>query len=54
MNGRKKSAEIGEANGMVSLPTGPTEIRKTGNVGFLDAPIAALYSHLALEGRVMQ
>ena len=44
----------GEANGMVSLPTGPTEITKTGNVGFLDAPIAALYSQLALEGRVMQ
>ena len=27
---------IGEANGMPSLPTGPTQVTKTGNVGSAD------------------
>ena len=30
---RKK---IGEANGMPRLPTGPTQVTKTGNVGSVD------------------
>ena len=32
----KNPQKIGEANGMPSLPTGPTEIAKTGNVGSVD------------------
>ena len=36
MNGLKKSAKIGEANGMPSLPTWPTKVTKTGNVGSVD------------------
>ena len=41
MNGLKKSAKIGEANGMPILPTGPTQVTKTGNVCSLEAPIAS-------------
>ena len=37
----KNPQKIGKANGMPSLPTGPTQVTKTGNVGSLDAPIAA-------------
>ena len=40
----KNRQKIGEANGMLNLPT----------VDSLDAPTAALYSHLALEIRIMQ
>ena len=29
----KNPQKIGEANGMPSLPTGPTQVTKTGNVG---------------------
>ena len=36
MNGLKISAKKGEANGMPSLPTGPTQVTKTGNVGSVD------------------
>ena len=36
MNGLKKSAKNGEANGMPSLPYGPTQVTKTGNVGSVD------------------
>ena len=32
----QKSAKIGEDNGMPSLPTGTTQIKKTGNVGSVD------------------
>ena len=28
--------KIGEANGMPSLPTSPTQVTKTGNVGSVD------------------
>ena len=41
MNGLKKSAKIAEANGMPILPTGPIEVRKTGNVGSVDVFMAA-------------
>ena len=36
MNGLKNLAKKGEANGMPSLPTGPTQVTKTGNVGYVD------------------
>ena len=36
MNGLKKSAKNGQANFMPSLPTGPTQVIKTGNVGSVD------------------
>ena len=49
----KNRQKIGEANGMPSLPTWPTQVTKTGNVGSVDVFRAALYSHLALGGRVM-
>ena len=32
----KHLQKIGEANGMPSLPTGPTQVTKTGNVGSVD------------------
>ena len=32
----KNQQKIGEANGMPSLPTGPTQVTKTGNVGSVD------------------
>ena len=38
MNGLKKSAKIGEANGMPSLPIVPTQVKLRENVGSLDAP----------------
>ena len=37
----KNQQKIGEANGMLSLPTGPTEVTKTGNVGSVDVFMAA-------------
>ena len=40
-NGLKISAKIGEANGMLNLPIVPTQVTLRGNVGSLDAPIAA-------------
>ena len=36
MNGLEKSEKIGEANGKPILPTGPTQVTKTGNVGSVD------------------
>ena len=33
--------KIGEANGMPSLPNGPTQVALRGNVGSLDAPMAS-------------
>ena len=53
MNGLKKSAKIGEANGMPSLPTGPTKVTKIRNVGSVDVFWAPIYSYLALGGRIM-
>ena len=37
----KNQQKIGEANGMPSLPTGPTQVTKTGNVGAVDVFRAA-------------
>ena len=37
----KNQQKISEANGMPSLPTGPTQVTKTGNVGSVDAPRAS-------------
>ena len=34
----KNQQKIGESNGMPSLPTWPTQVTKTGNVGSVDAP----------------
>ena len=41
MNGLKRSAKNGEDNGMTSLPTGPTQVTKTGNVSSVDVFRAA-------------
>ena len=41
VNGLKILAKIGEANGMLNLPIVPTQVTLRGNVGSLDAPIAA-------------
>ena len=41
MIGLKKSAKNREANGMMNLPIVPTLVNVKGNVGSLDAPIAA-------------
>ena len=32
----KNQQKTGEANGMPILPTGPTQVTKTGNVGSVD------------------
>ena len=32
----KNQQKIGETNGMPILPTGPTQVTKTGNVGSVD------------------
>ena len=32
----KHAQKIGKANGMPSLPNGPTQVTKTGNVGSVD------------------
>ena len=41
MNGLKNQQKIGDANSMPSLPTGPTQVTKTGNVGSVDVFRAA-------------
>ena len=41
MNGLKNQQKIREANGMQSLPTWPTQVTKTGNVGSVDVFRAA-------------
>ena len=41
MNSLKNQQEIGKANGMNNLPIVPTKVTLRGNVGSLDAPIAA-------------
>ena len=50
MNGLKKSAKIGEANGMDSLPSWPTQVTKTGNVGSVDVFRAAHLFTFGLRG----
>ena len=45
--------KIWEANGMPSLPTGPTQVTKTGNVGSLDALRTAHLFTFGPRGRVM-
>ena len=37
----KNQKNIGKANGMLSLPTWPTQVTKTGNVGSMDVFRAA-------------
>ena len=37
----KNPQKIGEANGMPILPSGPTQVTKTGNVGSVDVFRAA-------------
>ena len=49
----QKSAKIGEANGMPSLPTGPTQVTKTGNLCSVDFSRRPIFSHLALGFRVL-
>ena len=34
----KNRQKIGQANGILNLPTGPTQVALRGNVGSLDAP----------------
>ena len=51
MNDLKKSEKIRQANGMPSLPTVPTQITKTENVGSVDLCRAA---HLFTFGPVGQ
>ena len=41
MNGLNNQQQIGEANGMPSLPIVPTQVALRGNVGSLDAPRAS-------------
>ena len=36
----KNPQKIGEANGILNLSTVTTQVTKTGNLGFLDAPRA--------------
>ena len=43
----KNPQKIGKANGIPSLPTGPTQVTKTGNVGSVDIFSA---SHLSTFG----
>ena len=51
MNGLKNPQKIGEASGMPSLPTGPTGITKTGNVGSVDVFRAAHLSTFGPRGQ---
>ena len=51
MNGLKKSAKIAEAKVMPSLPTRPTQVTKTENVGPVDVFSAA---HLFTFGPSVQ
>ena len=51
MNGLKKSAKIGEANDIPDLPIVSTQVTLRGNVGSLDAPIAAQLFTFGRRGR---
>ena len=53
MNGLKNQQKIGEANGMPSLPTWPTQVTLMENVGSLDAPRTAHLFTFGPKGRVM-
>ena len=44
---------IGEANGMPSLPTGPTQVTKTGNVGSADVFRSAHLSTFGPRGSIV-
>ena len=46
----KHQQKIGDANGMPSLPTGPTQVTKTGNVGSADVFRAAHLSTFVPRG----
>ena len=48
---KKNPQKIGEANGMPSLPTGPTHGTKTGNVGSVDVFMAAHLSTFGPRGQ---
>ena len=47
----KNQQKAGEANGMASLPNGPTQVTKTGNVGFLDTNMASQIFTFGLRGQ---
>ena len=49
----KNQQKIGEANGMPSLPTWPTQVTLRENVGSLDAPRMAHLFTFGARGRVM-
>ena len=48
----KHAQKIGKANGMPSLPNGPTQVTKTGNVGYVDVFMSVHLSTFALGGIV--
>ena len=48
----KHPQKIGQANGMPSLPTGPTQVTKTGNVRSVDVFRAAHLSTFGPRGQV--
>ena len=48
---QKNQQKIGEANSIPSLPTGPTQFTKTGNVGSVDAPRTALLFTFGYRGQ---
>ena len=47
----KNRQKIGKANGMPSLPTWPTQVTKTGNVGSMDVSRAAHLSTFGSKGQ---
>ena len=47
----KNPQRIGEANGMPSMPTGPIQVTKTGNVGSADVFRAAHLSTFGPKGQ---
>ena len=47
----KNQEKIGEANGMPSLPTAPTQVTKTGIVGSVDVFRAAHLSTIGPRGQ---
>ena len=46
----KNQQKVGGANGLPSLPTGLTQVMKTGNVGFVDVFRAAHLSTFGSRG----
>ena len=49
----KNQQKIGKANGMLSLPTWPTQVTKMGNVGSVDVFRAAHLFTFGHRGRIM-